>query len=88
MQGIEMMLRNMGLASVLDAAKQLAESGAVHKIIAFADQAGEINERLTEIERVLRIERPGPIIEGTARLRGSEVEPGSDAGTDRRTTAA
>lgn len=70
--GLEMMLRNMGLASVLDAAKTLAESGAVQKIILFADQLEELNGRLDRIEATLGIARgtvANYLIEGTADVR-------------------
>jgi len=52
--GMEMMLRSMGLASVLDAAKALAQSGAVQKIMKFADDLEGTNEQLNE--RLARIE--------------------------------
>lgn len=92
--GMEMALRSMGLGSVLDAAKHLAENGAVLKIIKFADDAGELNARLARIEAnqiavmaQMGLEpasqsepaNGGPVlIEGTA-IRGADAEPGSGA---------
>lgn len=82
--GLEMALRSMGLGSVLDAAKHLAESGAVQKILQFADGLEEQNARLARIEAALGLEpwqRPGgTVIDGTARIRGPADEPGSRAG--------
>ena len=66
-----MALRSMGLGSVLDAAKQLAESGAVQKIIQFADGLEETNARLARIEEALGIERPKA---GQALIEGAAVE--------------
>lgn len=79
MTGLEMALRSMGLGSVLDAAKQLAESGAVLKIVKFAEQTDELTERLARIEKALKCEPPSPaVIEGTAQLRSPDTaEPGS-----------
>lgn len=47
------MLRAMGMGAALDAAKKLAESGAVEKIIEFADGLPELRARLARIERYL-----------------------------------
>lgn len=89
--GVEMMLRNMGLGSVLDAAKQLAESGAVEKIIQFADDAENIRNDLAQIKDALGI-KPD-FVEGEfvqiavaseaapIGIRGAKVEPGGSAGT-------
>jgi hypothetical protein len=51
----------MGLAEVMDAAKTLASSGAVQKILKFADDlegvdVKQLNERLERIERRLGID--------------------------------
>jgi hypothetical protein len=86
--GLEMALRSMGLGTVLDAAKQLAESGAVQKIVQFADGLEETNARLARIEAALNIETPARgtlLIEGTAELRSAADEPA--AGADYRHVA-
>lgn len=80
-----MALRSMGLSAVLDAAKQLAESGAVQKIIQFADGLEETNERLARIEEALGITKdtaqaPLLIGNGTDLRRLNSDEPGSNAG--------
>jgi len=49
MNGTEGMLRAMGLAPVLDAANKIAASGAVEKLLRFADQADEINATLRQL---------------------------------------
>lgn len=83
--GIEMALRSMGLGSVLDAAKHLADSGAVQKILHFADGLEELNERLARLEAAAGLtpwERKagaGQLIDGTARIRGADDEPGPRA---------
>lgn len=79
--GLEMALRSMGLSAVLDAAKSLAESGAVQKIIQFADGLEETNARLARIEKALGLAEHIPgnaLIEGSAvELRSAAAEPGS-----------
>lgn len=83
--GLEMALRSMGLGSVLDAAKVLAESGAVQKILQFADGLEELNERLARLEQAAGLtpwERKGgagQLIDGTASIRGTDDEPGPRA---------
>lgn len=81
LSGIEMVLKNMGLGSVLDAARQLAESGAVEKIIQFADGLEETNARLARIEDHLGIKSSGGIapllIQGTA----THLDEGGTLGT-------
>lgn len=57
--GMESMLRSLGLGEVLDAANQLAQSGAVQKIIEFADTIGETNAKLDAIIRHFGIAQPG-----------------------------
>lgn len=86
--GIEMMLRRMGLASVLDAAKQLAESGAVQKIIQFADDAEELRNEIADIKRqqgeilALLAGRQDPgVIEGPPRLLQAPTDNGGDVRT-------
>ena len=51
--GMEAMFRSLGLGEVLDAANQLAASGAIPKIIAFADSVGPIAIQLARIETKL-----------------------------------
>lgn len=79
--GPEMMLRSMGLGEVLDAAKSIASSGTIEKILKFADGLEELNARLAKIERRLGIESSalieGEVINGDD-IRGAEVVPGSD----------
>ena len=53
--GMESMLRSLGLGEVLDAANELAKSGAVQKVIVFAEQAETINGKLDAICRHLGI---------------------------------
>lgn len=54
--GMESMLRSLGLGEVLDAANELAKSGAVQKVIAFSEQAELINAKLDAICSRLGIE--------------------------------
>jgi uncharacterized protein with PhoU and TrkA domain len=78
MNGMEMMLRNMGLAEVLDAAKSLASAGSVQKIMEFAQQAEGISARLENIERLLRQlvgEQPGDVLQLVAHEPGC-ADPG------------
>lgn len=82
--GLEMAMRQMGLGSVIDAAKHLAESGAVQKILQFADGLEEMNERLARLEQAAGLtpwERKagaGQLIDGTA-IRRPDDEPGPRA---------
>lgn len=62
--GMEMMLRSMGLGEIIEAAKQLATNGTVERILQFADQVGELNERLARIERLLDGRAGGPPLVG------------------------
>lgn len=76
--GLEMALRSMGLGTVLDAAKQLAGSGAVEKILAFAEQAEQMNARLARIEAALGVDDGAAvIIEAVAIELRRDPEPGS-----------
>lgn len=50
MQGMEMMLKAAGLGSVLDAARQLAESGAVSKLIVFAEEMEGLRNDIRELK--------------------------------------
>ena len=49
--GMESMLRSLGLGDVLDAANQLAQSGAINEVIQFAQAVGPIRAQLDRIER-------------------------------------
>jgi hypothetical protein len=69
MQGMEMALRGMGLGSVLDAAKQLAESGAVGKLIAFADEMEGLRDAIKRIEAA----QAGPCAQCPARAELAET---------------
>lgn len=51
--GLEMMLRNLGLGEVIQAAQQLASAGTIEKILKFADGVEELNARLDRIELAL-----------------------------------
>lgn len=51
--GMEAMLRSLGLGEVLDAANQLAQSGAINKVIEFANAVGPILEQQRRIEAKL-----------------------------------
>lgn len=45
-QGIEIMLRSMGLGDVLDMSRKLASEGTVEKILAFANGLEALNAKL------------------------------------------
>lgn len=47
--GMESMLRSMGLGEVLDGANQLAQSGAIGKLIRFAEEAEAIRGQLAQL---------------------------------------
>jgi hypothetical protein len=49
--GMEIMLKSLGLGPVIEAANTLATSGAVQKIVQFADLVGPLREQLDRIER-------------------------------------
>jgi hypothetical protein len=51
--GMEAMLRSLGLGEVLDAANQLAQSGAINKVIEFANAVGPILDQQRRIEAKL-----------------------------------
>lgn len=51
--GMEAMFRSLGLGEVLDAANQLAASGAIPKIIGFADAVGPLAAAIARVERKL-----------------------------------
>jgi hypothetical protein len=72
-----MMLRSMGLGEVLDAAKKMAEAGALDKLIAFVDGIDELNATLKRIEARLGTGEQ-PVIEGI--VVGRRVEAGSGSG--------
>jgi len=86
--GMEMMFRSMGLGQAIDAAKSLAESGAISKIIAFAERLEKfdleaLNERLARIEHRIA-SGPGTRNEFPGNL-GFEPEPGaSETDADHR----
>lgn len=52
--GLELMLGMAGMKPAMDAARQLVESGAVDKIMSFANDLGAIHERLQRIEHLLQ----------------------------------
>lgn len=88
--GPEMMLRSLGLGEVLDAAKKMAEGGAIEKLLAFVDGIDDLNATLGRIEQNQRrlLQLAGQpldveVIEGTAALvgiRAASGEPGSGSG--------
>ena len=51
--GMEIMLRSMGLSQVVEAAQQLASSGAIERILKFSNEVGEINDTLRHMQRQL-----------------------------------
>lgn len=67
--GMESMLRSLGLSEVLDAANALAKSGAVQRVVVFADQVEGMNARQERIERKL------DALLTAAGVRWAEVEP-------------
>lgn len=78
--GPELMLRQFGLGDVIEAAKQLAGSGSIQKIMAFSDALpelmktlGEINGRLEHIERTSGL---SPLFDASAGGGGAEPGPG------------
>jgi hypothetical protein len=59
-QGIEIMLRSMGMGEILDMARRLADEGTVMKILAFANGLEALNAKLeTVIDRLDRMEARG-----------------------------
>jgi hypothetical protein len=56
--GPEMMLKALGLGPMLDAANMLATSGALPKIIEFADRLPKIIEQLDRIEAYVSAIQP------------------------------
>lgn len=61
MSGMEIMLKNMGLGEVIDAAKMLASSDTIGKILLFADQLPEINRKL-DILVLAELKRQGVVV--------------------------
>lgn len=58
-QGMEILLRSMGLGDVLDMSKQLASEGTVHKILAFANGLEALNAKLDALtDRLDRLAPP------------------------------
>lgn len=53
LSGAELMLKSLGLGPIMEQARALAESGAVQKVLLFAEQVEPINEQLGRIERLL-----------------------------------
>jgi hypothetical protein len=47
--GMEIMFRSMGLGSIIDTAKQLAENGVFDKIIKFSEQTDGLLERFDKL---------------------------------------
>jgi hypothetical protein len=90
LNGMEMTAKAFGMGKVIEAANQLAQSGAVQKIMKFADalegmEIAELNRRLERIERALGIEPQslGKERASQSDIGNAEAEPGSGA-TDRR----
>lgn len=77
MSGTEAMLKSLGLGEVIEAAKMFANANTMQKIMAFADEVGEINARLKRIEDRLSA-GSGP---DACRDHPSEPAPSTD-GTD------
>jgi hypothetical protein len=74
--GLEMMLRSLGLGEVITAAQDLAQSGAIEKIIKFADSVDELNARLSRIEIALgrNLEPPtGPALVRLAPVNAGDI---------------
>jgi hypothetical protein len=80
-QGMELMLRSMGLGEVLDVSQRLANEGTVDAILKFAKGLDQLNENLARLHgRLERIELavcagPEP---------GSSVTDSGDPGGDRK----
>lgn len=53
MNAMQAMLKSMGLGDAFDGVQKLVQSGAIDKILQFADNVQVINERLAAIEREL-----------------------------------
>lgn len=53
MNAMQTVLKSMGLGDAFDGVQKLIASGAIEKIIAFADNVQVINDRLASIEREL-----------------------------------
>lgn len=66
---MEIMLRSMGLGEAMDAAGKLARSGAIEKLIAFADELGELRREVAELKRIIQD--------------GASTQPGSGSGAIR-----
>lgn len=79
--GMEMMLRSMGLGQVIDMAHELAASGSVPKIIAFADGVSDIVQRLDRIERALAANAGSPEPYPGSRSRGDPPGPEDPSGS-------
>lgn len=58
--GMDLMAGMLGLGPLMKTAQQLVDSGAVDKILRFADEVAIINERLARIERILASIANGP----------------------------
>ncbi len=48
--GMQMMLKSMGLGEAFEGVQKLVASGALDKVISFADEIGELNERIGKLE--------------------------------------
>ena len=83
MNGMEMMLKAMGLQDAMKGVEDLVKSGVIQKITAFADDAEElkrdIREMRIEVAEVRAMLR-GLINERNFAIRGTETQSGSDAG--------
>lgn len=78
MNAMQAMLKSMGLGDAFDGVQKLIASGAIEKIITFADNVQVINDRLAAIERELAALRSIlPSCEYTTDIRSGNV---GDAG--------
>lgn len=86
--GPEMMLEKMGLGDVMAAARQLASSGSIEKILAFSEGLNTLNENLSKIAagQLAIVDGQREILAALAAaadaggIRRSDAEPGSDTG--------
>lgn len=51
MNGIEIMLKSMGLGEIIQEAKDLAQSGALQKILLFSEKLDAHNKLLADVEK-------------------------------------
>ena len=55
MNGMELMLKSLGLGDAMKGVDQLMKAGAIEKVMRFADEAEQINRRLERIESELSL---------------------------------